>query len=32
MTRRFSGLITSENPNTMYGGSRNGHKIDRIVV
>jgi len=32
MTRRFSGLITSENPNPMYGGSRNGVGIDRIVI
>lgn len=32
MTRRFSGLITSENPNLMYGGSRQGVGIDRIVV
>lgn len=32
MTRRFSGLITSENPNTMYSGSRNGVGIDRIVI
>lgn len=32
MTRRFSGLITSENPNTMYGGNRNGVGIDRIVI
>ncbi|WP_409043245.1 N-acetylmuramoyl-L-alanine amidase [Latilactobacillus sakei] len=29
---RFSNLITSENPNTMYSGSRNGVKIDRIVI
>ena len=32
MVRRFSGLITSENPNTMYGGNRNGVGIDRIVI
>ena len=32
MTRRFSGLITSENQNAMYGGSRNGVGIDRIVI
>lgn len=32
MTRRFSGLITSENPNPMYGGSRQGVGIDRIVI
>lgn len=32
MTRRFSGLITSENQNPMYGGSRNGVGIDRIVI
>lgn len=32
MTRRFSNLITSENKNNMYGGSRNGVKIDRIVI
>ena len=32
MARRFSGLITSENPNPMYGGSRSGVGIDRIVI
>lgn len=32
MTRRFSNLITSENPNQMYAGSRSGVKIDRIVL
>lgn len=32
MARRFSNLITSENKNNMYGGSRNGVKIDRIVI
>ncbi|UNC20820.1 peptidoglycan recognition protein family protein [Latilactobacillus sakei] len=32
MARRFSGLITSENPNPMYGGGRNGVGIDRIVI
>lgn len=32
MTRRFSSLITSENPNPMYGGGRNGVGIDRIVI
>ena len=32
MARRFSSLITSENPNRMYGGSRNGVGIDRIVI
>ena len=32
MTRRFSNLVTSENSNQMYGGSRNGVKIDRIVI
>ena len=32
MARRFSGLITNENPNPMYAGSRNGVGIDRIVV
>lgn len=32
MARRFSNLITGENPNPMYGGSRNGVTIDRIVI
>lgn len=32
MARRFSNLITGENPNPMYGGSRNGVGIDRIVI
>lgn len=32
MARRFSNLITSENKNNMYGGSRNGVNIDRIVI
>lgn len=32
MARRFSSLITSENPNPMYGGGRNGVGIDRIVI
>lgn len=32
MVRRFSNLITGENPNPMYGGSRNGVTIDRIVI
>jgi len=32
MARRFSNLITSEKKNNMYGGSRNGVKIDRIAV
>lgn len=32
MTRRFSNLITGENPNQMYAGSRNGVGIDRIVI
>lgn len=29
---RFSSLITSENPNNMYAGSRNGVGVDRIVI
>lgn len=32
MARRFSSLITSENPNNMYAGSRNGVKIDTITL
>lgn len=32
MARRFSNLITGENPNNMYGGSRKGVGIDRIVI
>lgn len=32
MTRRFSNLITGENPTPMNAGSRNGITIDRIVI
>lgn len=32
MTEVYSKLITSKNPKAMYYGSRNGVKIDRIVI